>query len=441
MSRIHATPGPELSYSPQESHYFDPEQLQVELTRGYDICHGCRLCFNLCPSFPALFRYTDANDGDVTKLSQAESDTVVDLCFQCKICYVKCPYTPDDKHDFQLDFPGLMQRAKAVRVKQKGLGLRERLLGNPDLLGKMAGLTPALANLANRILPMRLVLEKVLGIHRHKLLPEFHGRSFMAWFRRGANGLPVNGDNGKVLYYPTCFVNYNSPEIGEAAVAVFSKNGLAVSCEYDTCCGMPALDSGDIATAQKQARANVEKLLPFARSDHAVLVNNPTCSMMMRKEYPKLLGTPEANELAKAVRDPMEYLHELRKEGRLNEDFKSTPGRINYHVPCHLRAQNIGYRSRDVMRRIGGTEIDLVTECCGHDGTWAMKQEFFDLSLEAGKKAFEGMRAREATLSTDCPLAAIQFKQALNTKPLHPLQILARAYRPDGFPQAVETTD
>jgi Fe-S oxidoreductase len=434
MTRIAAQPTDGMAYSPLAAHYFDESKLQPELTRVFDICHGCRLCFNLCPSFPALFRFVDGHDGDVTRLSQAETDHVIDTCYQCKICYVKCPYTPDDGHAFQLDFPRLMARAKAIRVRKQGLGLRERLLGNPDLLGRLSGLTPWLANLANRIRPNRWLLEKILGIHRHKLLPEFHGQTFARWFRRARKELKLDGDNGKVFYFPTCFVNFNNPEIGQAAVRVFARNGLTVESDYRQCCGMPALDGGDVAAAQRAARANIAQLLPYVRQGYRVLVTNPTCSLMMRKEYPGLVGGEEARELAAAVRDPNEYLNEMRREGRLDTGFRSTPGKIRYHVPCHLRAQNIGYRSRDMMQSIGGeTEVELVAECCGHDGTWAMKREFFEMSLQAGRKAFDGMQAGEGLLTTDCPLAAIQFEQATGKRPLHPLQVLERAYRADGF--------
>jgi glycerol-3-phosphate dehydrogenase subunit C len=437
MTRIHAQPTDGIAYSPLAPHYYDADKLQPELHRVFDICHGCRLCFNLCPSFPALFQAVDGHGGDVRNLSGAETDRVIDTCYQCKICYVKCPYTPDDGHAFQVDFPRLLARAKAIRVRRHGLGLRERLLGNPDRLGKLAGLTPWLANLANRLKPNRWLLEKLLGVHRHKLLPAFHGETFLRWFKRHRAELKLDGAQGKVFYFPTCFVNFNNPEIGQAAVRVFARNGLTVACDYRQCCGMPALDGGDVEGAQKLARANIAQLLPYVREGYTVLATNPTCSMMMRKEYPELVGGEDAKALAAAVMDPNEYLNVMRREGRLDTGFRSTPGKIRYHVPCHLRAQNIGYRSRDMMQSIGGgTEVELVAECCGHDGTWAMKTEYFELSLASGQKAFEGMRG-EGLLSTDCPLAAIQFEQATGTRPLHPLQVLERAYREDGFPTPV----
>ena len=441
MSTIKAAPTEGLSYSPIEAKYHDPEMLAMELERVFDICHGCRLCFNLCPSFPALFKAVDAHDGDVRKLTSSETDNVIDTCYQCKLCYIKCPYTPGDGHHFQLDFPRLLQRAKVMRVEKHGLQLRERLLGNPDLLGKLAGLVPWLANLANRIPPNRWVMEKLLGIHRKKLLPDFHGQSFQGWFDSGRHGHKLDGGNGKVFLFPTCFVNFNNPDVGKAAVEVFARNDLTVKCDYRRCCGMPALDGGDVPRAQELARANIAQLLPYVKEGYKVLAINPTCSMMMRKEYPDLVGGGDADLLAGAVMDPNEYLDILRKDGKLNKAFKSTPKTINCHVPCHLRAQNIGYRSRVMMRGIGGdTEVELVTECCVHDGTWAMKKEFFELSLQWGGKAFEGMKG-EALVTTDCPLAAIQFEQATGKRPMHPLQVLARAYREDGFDYSVNDSD
>jgi len=436
MDRIKGAPTEGLSYSPLDAHYFDADGLAQELTRVFDICVGCRLCFNLCPSFPALFRFADGYDSDVTRLTREQTDHVVDTCYQCKICYVKCPYTPDEGHEFQLDFPRLIARAKAVRVRQRGVPLRERMLAQPDRLGRLAGLMPALANLGNRLAPNRWLMEKVLGIHRRKILPDFHGQTFQKWFDRTYRRDAAAGENGEVFLFATCFVNFNNPAVGQAAVEVLQRNKVGVTCDYRQCCGMPALDGGDVAAAQRMARENIALLMPHVRAGRTVLAINPTCSMMMRKEYPELVGGEDAKALAAAVKDPNEFLNELRRAGKLDTAFRSSPGAVSYHVPCHLRAQNIGYRSRDMLRSIKGTEVELVAECSGHDGTWAMKKEFFEMSLQSGRKAFKGMKADTLTV-TDCPLAALHFEQATGTRPLHPLQVLARAYRADGFPQAI----
>jgi glycerol-3-phosphate dehydrogenase subunit C len=427
MSRIKGEPTPGMTYNPNESIYWDRNALEGELDRAYEICHGCRLCFNLCPSFPALFKAIDGHDGEVRSLTPADHDHVVDLCYQCKLCYVKCPYTPDDKHEFQLDFPRLLMRANAVRRKERGIPLREALLCRPEMLGKAAGVTPAIANWANKQPLLRKAMEAAIGIHSEKLLPNFYGETFEEWFAKQPQ--PA-GDRDKAVLFTTCFVNHNNPQVAKDAVDVFSRNNISLSCPKQNCCGMPAMEAGDIALAKKLARSNVESLYPHVKEGKKILAINPTCSYMLRKEYAELDGTPEAKAVGEATMDLCEYLFTLKRQNLFNRDFKSSPGTIAYHVPCHLKAQNIGFKSRDMMRLIPGTTITMVEQCCGHDGTWAMKKEFFPLSMLAGKKAFDEMSEAKADVTaTDCPLAAIQFDQALGTRPVHPIQVLAKAYR------------
>lgn len=439
MSRIQARPTDGLSYNPNEPKYWEPDKLAGEIDRVFDICHGCRLCFNLCPTFPTLFDAIDKEGDDVRALTAAERDHVVELCYGCKLCEVRCPYTPRDGHEFQLDFPRLMLRARAVKGRREGVGLRQKMLGNPDRLGRLGGgALSGLSNWACRSPAQRAIMEKLLGISRKKKLPEFAEESFEAWLRR--TGIPPAPADpaAKVILFHTCFTNYYSPGPGRAAVEVLARNRCAIASPAQNCCGMPALDGGDIEFAQKLARANVGSMLPLVRRGYKVAAINPTCSLTMRREYPELLDNGEARELAAAVVDTHELLYALRREGKFDRGFHSTPGKVAYHVPCHLKAQNIGFRSRDLIRSIPGAEVITVDACTAHDGTWAMKKEFFDLSMKAGEKAFDGMRQAEAqVMATDCQLAAIQIEQATGTRPSHPIEILARAYKPDGFSQAV----
>lgn len=201
---------------------------------------------------------------------------------------------------------------------------------------------------------------------------------------------------------------------------------------------MPALESGDVALAKKLAAANVESFLPEVEQGRKIVAINPTCSYMLRKEYTDLVPGDAAKKISAATMDVSEYLFTLKREGKFNRDFHSTPGRVAYHLPCHLKAQNIGFRSRDMMKLIPGASIELVEQCSAHDGTFAMKKEFFPLSMLAGKKAFDEMSEKNGdVLASDCPLAAIQFEQALGARPIHPMQVLARAYEPHGFPKKI----
>lgn len=438
MNRIQSRPTAGLSYNPNEPRYWEREALEQEVERVFDICHGCRLCFNLCPSFPELFGAVDSSGDDVRNLSPAQKKRVVDLCYGCKLCEVRCPYTPRDGHDFQLDFPRLMLRARAVESRAHGVAMREKMLGNPDRLGKLGSALPKLANWSCRSPFQRAMMDKLLGISRAKKLPEFADETFEAWLKRTGLAPAPAEPAAKVAIFHTCFVNYYNPAPGRALVSVLARNRCAIASPAQNCCGMPALDGGDVAFAQKLARANVTSMLPLARQGYRVAAINPTCSLMMRKEYPDLLDNAEARELAAAVADPHELLYALRREGKFDRGFRTTPGKVAYHVPCHLKAQSIGLRSRDLIRSIPGAEVVTVDACTAHDGTWAMKSEFFELSMKWGEKAFAGMKDAEAqVMATDCPLAAIQIEQAIGVRPLNPIEILARAYEADGFAHSV----
>jgi Fe-S oxidoreductase len=435
--RISYVPTPGLSYDPGERKYWDEAGLDAEVSRAFEICHGCRMCFKYCDSFPTLFSLLDRKyEGDVHRLGRADVEAVMDACFQCKLCEVQCPYTPRDKHEFQLDFPKLVHRWRAVRGKPR---LRQRVLGDPDRAGRMARASLGLANAANRARPLRILMEKTLGVHRDKLLPDFASEPFDAWAER--QGLTRGGPGGEAVLFQTCFVQHNEPQIGRDAVDVLRACGVDVRAVKGlACCGMPAWEYGDLARVRRQARLDLDLLLPFVEKGARVLAVNPTCSMMMRREWPHLLEGADrerAARLAPAVMDPSEFLWSIREQPRFVKAFRSAPpgGRVAYHAPCHLRAQGIGFRGRDLLRRIPGVTVAAtVMECCGHDGTYAMTREGFEPSQRIGRKAFDGMRAADAPLwATDCPLAALQFEQHAGRKPLHPLSILARATREDGF--------
>ena len=427
-----------MSYDPSEEKYWDPEALDLETRRVFEVCHGCRMCFKYCDSFPDLFSFIDAKDGDVEALDAQEIDKVVDGCFQCKLCEVQCPYTPRDGHEFQLDFPKLIHRHAAVRAKEKGIPFRERVLGDPDALGALGRSSLGLANTMNKVRLHRWFMEKVLGVHRDKLLPDFASETFETWAER--SGRIDEEPSDAAVVFQTCYVQNNEPQIGRDTLEVLDRNQLPARCVRGLeCCGMPAWEHGDLEGMRRRAHANIERLAPHVEAGAKVVVINPTCAMMMRREYPELVDPSQraaATELAAAVVDPGELVWSIRKEDRFNTDFASSPeGKVAYHAPCHLRAQAVGFRGRDLLRKLPGVDgIATTMECCGHDGTYAMKVESFEASKRIGKKSFEGLQEAEASVwVTECPLAALQFEQHAGRRALHPMTALARAYRGEAF--------
>ena len=434
-------PSEGMSYDPAEELYWDEGALQQELTRAYEVCHGCRMCFKYCDSFPSLFDFIDnRHDGDVRKITSKESDAVMDDCFQCKLCEVQCPYTPREGHEFQLDFPKLVHRYKAVQNRKHGSKLRDRVLADPDAAGKLARASLGVANVMNRVQAHRWLMEKVLGIHRDKLLPDFAPSTFEKWAEReGILVEPTDGKAHEAVLFQTCYVQNNEPQIGRDTMFVLQKNKVDAVCAKGLkCCGMPAWEHGDLDTLRASAHHNLDILMPLVEKGAKVLALNPTCSMMMRQEWPHLLEGEDrerAKKLSEAVMESTEFLWGIRKEDRFDRNFQSTPGpSVAYHAPCHLRAQAKGFKGRDLLKVIPEVKPKLTMECCGHDGTYAMRVEGFETSARVGKKAFDGMKKADSEIwATDCPLAAIQFQQHAGVKPMHPMSILARAYRPDGF--------
>jgi glycerol-3-phosphate dehydrogenase subunit C len=435
-----------LSYDPAEEKYWDETGLKKEIERTFEICHGCRLCFKYCDAFPTLFSLLDNNyDGNVRGITPTETNKIMDQCFQCKLCEVQCPYTERDGHEFKLDFPKLVHRYTAQRTREQGLTLQDKVLEDPDRAGSMARASFGIANAANKVRLHRIFLEKTLGIHRDKLLPDFAQTTFGKWAERA--GKISNEPGGEVVLFQTCYVQNNEPQIGRDTVEVLERNKVDVRCVNGLqCCGMPAWERGDLETLRKFASANLRVLLPFVEKGAKVIAINPTCSMMMRREHPTLVDTadrPAAEKVAAAVMDPSEFLWSIRNEERFDSNFKSTPGgAVAYHAPCHLRAQGVGFKGRDLLRKIPGVVPLTVMECCGHDGTYAMTVEGFEPSARIGKRAFDGMQESKSEIwATDCPLAAIQFQQHAGVKPMHPMSILARAYREDGFDNKVDANN
>ncbi len=441
-------------YDPKNPKYWNEISLKNELLRTFDICHGCRMCLHYCPSFPKLFQALDSYaDGDVTKISKNDIDEIIRLCYHCKLCYVNCPYTDKDNHIFNLNYAALMQRSVHVKAKKEGVRFQDKILQNSDLAGKLnTGTFSTLVNWGFSSSLHRLVIEKLLGIHKKKQMPKFHKNSFSQWYFKNRKHKQNISDTKKIVLFTTCFVNYNNPELGKDALLVLERNGCEVDYPQQNCCGMPGLNSGDIPFALKKIQSNIESLLSFVEKGYQIAVINPTCSLTLKHEYPLFAGllgknqkeqdewTEKANKIAKATRDISEYLLEIKKSGKFNFSFYSKPEKISYHIPCHLKTQRIGYPARDLIRSIFNIEVQIVPQCCGHDGTWSMKKENFELSLKYGKKAFEDLKEKQTKeIITDCPLAAIQLQQGMNleTLPQHPVQIIAKAYKkPEegGFP-------
>lgn len=418
-----------MLYDIRDPQYWDEAALEKELRRVFDVCHLCRMCFSYCPSFPSLFdaidRHEAAGRGETDALTKPEMDAVVDLCWQCKLCYVKCPYTPP--HKFAVDFPRLLMRAKLVRTRRDGVKFRERVLGDPDRLGRLSsGAFAALANWANRRPALRRGLEALLGIHRSRQLPSYARTTFAKWNRR-RTGRVTEGP--KVVLFATCSVDYNFPQVGVAAVQVLERNGKCIETPNVVCCGLPALDGGDLDAATAKIERNVALLLPYVRQGMPIVVLAPSCGMMMKLEWPEIVATDDCRAVAAATMDLGEYLAKEKAAGRLDLTFANPQGSIAYHIPCHLRAQNIGQPFRGILETVPGTTVQPIEQCSAFDGTWGMKKEYYETSRKcAGKLCGAITKSGADKVISDCMLAGLNVVEETGRQPVHPIEVLRDAY-------------
>jgi Fe-S oxidoreductase len=425
-------------YDPADPRYLDPTEVRAELDRVFDLCQGCRLCFNLCPSFPSLFEAIDRHDGQIAELSDGERDQVVELCYQCKLCYLKCPYVPP--HEWALDFPRLMARVHASR-RRSGVGARQRMtdevLGRVDRTGRVG---TAAAPLVNRLTrpgsAVRRLMERTTGVAAQRLLPPYARQRFSTWFARHEAAHGAVGARATVSVYPTCFIEYMAPAIGTDLVGVLEHNDVACSLPVGTrCCGASWLHSGNIDRFAAAARRNVAALGREVRAGRDVVVAQPTCAYVIKRDYPVHVPGDDADLVAAHTFDPAEYLmRRHRTEGTpLKLDFPGrrsgdVPGRVTYHVPCHLRAQNIGVRSRDLLE-LAGIGCDLVERCSGIDGTWGYRAENYELARQVAQPlARQVVGAGNEVVCGDCHLANGAIQQETGIHPVHPIQVVARAY-------------
>jgi Fe-S oxidoreductase len=424
----------------QSADFYDEASLTHELERVFDICHGCRRCFSLCNAFPTLFDAIDASETmELDGVDKRVFWEVVDHCYLCDMCYMtKCPYVPP--HEWNVDFPHLMLRAKAVKHRQGKTRTRDRILTSTDLVGRLAGIpvVSGIVNAVNHSKAGRRVVEELFEVHPDAVLPNYHAKTLRRRrpARRNADAQaapPAGPTRGKVALFATCYANFNEPDLGEDLIAVFEHNGIPLRLpDTERCCGMPKLELGDLEAVRKAKEVNIPQLLGLIDEGWDIVAPVPSCVLMFKQELPLMF--PDDADVARVrdnIYDPFEYLMLRHKHGYLKTDFKNSLGKIAYHVACHLRVQNIGLKTRDLLQLVPDTEVEAIERCSGHDGTYAVKKEFHELSMKICKPVVARVeKAAAAHYCSDCPMAGHQIENGLSEPraPEHPLKLLRQAY-------------
>jgi len=422
-----------------EANFYDEKSVFDELERVFDICHGCRRCVNLCNAFPTLFDLVDESSTmEVDGVSRQDYWSVVDHCYLCDLCYLtKCPYVPP--HDWNVDFPHLMLRAKALGFKQGRTKLRDKIITSTDRIGGFASI-PIVANVVNAVntnKQARALLQGAIGVAADARLPAYHSQTLSKRTRRNkvsqSKAVASDKTQGKVAIFSTCYGQYNEPHLGEDLLSVFEHNNIPTMVIPNTvCCGMPKLELGDLGSVESLKHKNMAILSNIVDDGWDIVSPVPSCTLQFKQELPLVYPQDErVIRVQKAFYDPFEYLMLRHKAGLLKTEFKNSIGKVSYHVACHQRVQRIGHKTRDILSLIPDTEIDTIERCSGHDGTYAIKKEYHAISMKIAKPVVNRIKKAEPDVYTsDCPMAGHHIAAGLNdgSETVHPISLLKQAY-------------
>ena len=398
----------------KEPSFYNETDLFTELERVFDICHGCRRCVSLCNSFPTLFDLVDESKTfEVDGVAKDDYWKVVDQCYLCDLCYLtKCPYVPP--HEWNVDYPHLMLRAKAVKHENGGSSLRDKILTSTDTVGRLATIPVVveLVNKANEFKPTRKLLEKTLGVHAEAPLPKYSSNTARKRIAkqdfRTVEVTSTDTTTGRIGIFLTCYGNRNAPQLVDDMATLFHHNGLDVTVtESESCCGMPKMELGDLKSVEKLKNRNIPELMKLVNRGYDLTAAIPSCVLMYKQELPLMFPDDEdVHAVAKAFFDPFEYLMLRHRAAQLDLNFKKSIGKIAYHVPCHQRVQKIGPKTKDILELIPGTQVSMIERCSGHDGTYAVKTENYAFAQKICRPVVSRIEQEQADyVISDCPMA------------------------------------
>ncbi len=418
--------------------FWDESALEKEMERVFDLCHGCRRCVSLCQSFPTLFDLVDESTTmEVDGVAKADYAKVVDQCYLCDLCYqTKCPYIPP--HEWNIDFPHLMLRAKAVHFKAHGAPMSAKLLSSTTTVGSLASIPVVVeaVNWGNRQPALRGVMEKTLGVHRDAQVPAYHSPTALKKLKQddsGEGAVIAGPTRGKVAIFVTCYGNHNHPQMVEDLVAVLRHNDIPVKLiRQNQCCGMPKLELGDLDSVDDYKQRNMPPMSAAVNDGWDIIAPIPSCVLMFKQELPLMYpDDAQVQAIRRAIFDPFEYLMHRQTAGVLRNDFKNELGKVAWQAACHQRVQNIGPKTRQVLELVPGTQVTTIERCSGHDGTYGVKKATYEYARKIAKPVESRVKQAEAQhFTSDCVMAGAHIAHGLNdgTTAEHPVTLLRKAY-------------
>ena len=419
---------------------YDPREVETALDfdaeEGFaslvEQCNGCSKCRTteggvMCPSYRGAEAEVTSTRGRANALRDAidgelgadalTSDwfqaEVLDRCLACKACETECPTG--------VDLAKLKTEVKHQKHQEEGIPLRARLFGNVRTLNKIGS---ALAPIANRLAdfgPGRVVAEKLLGIDSRRTLPAFADESFMAWVADHEPAASA-GERGRVALYPDCYMAYNHPEVGKAAVRVLETLGYAVEVPDVNCCGRPALSQGMVDHAKDSAETNVDRLAAYAEEGVPVITVEPSCASAL-SEYDDLLAdTRGVPEIASTVES---FLYDRVVDDDLDLPAADPDATVAFHGHCHSSAKGWDHAPVALLRQAGYAVEPVDSTCCGMAGAFGYKTEQYDLSMSIGDDLERKLDAVEADRVAATGASCGQQLDDRDVETDHPVELLA----------------
>jgi len=406
--------------------------VELAMLRGtLDHCVKCTICETACPVSNAspLFpgpKYAGPQSERYRVADEPSVDLSVDYCSGCGICSQVCPQG--------VKIAEINAQARNKLKRRTGVPLRDRIITRPTWLGRAGTPVAGLANLSLRLRFLRVLVEKLIGVHRDAAVPRFAGRRFSKWAR--ARTSPSTGR--KVVYFHGCGTEYYEPWEGEKVVAILEHNGFEVVVPQQDCCGLPLQSSGLFDDARKVVLRLARALAEHLDDENTIIVGNATsCTLMLKREAREILGLqddPALRRVSEQTYDICELLLELHDRGELKTDFRPVSETIAYHAPCQQQGHWVGKPALDLLALVPGLEVkEMDARCCGIAGTYGLKVEKYDIAQAVGRDLFDQVQASGASsVACDSETCRWQISHATQRPSVHPIDYLHRAYGLDG---------
>jgi anaerobic glycerol-3-phosphate dehydrogenase C subunit len=418
--------------------FFDKEVVRTAI----ETCSGCGKCRCYCPvaqkvpeewamgrAKATLLREFASGALDPKFFDAHQFKEVMDSCVNCKRCLTECPSG--------VDIPWLALSGRAHYLEKHGEPLSNRFFTSTRTLCERGSALAPLVNLANSLPPIRKGLEVALGLDRRRHLPPFRRRTL----KRMLKERPLFHTHKKIVYFVSCYSNFNEPEgDGLATVEVLERNGFEILLPDFRCCGIARINSGAIKKVMEEIQTNVERMASLVDQGLSIVFSEPSCALAVKMEYPKILDSDRAHQVAEKCFDIHQFLMRLHQKGELDLNLGEMNLTVGYHNPCHLRALGVVKEPVELLHLIPGMKVkELSDGCCGLVGTFGMKKKNFDLSMAIGKRLFKEIADSGADeLSTSCGACQLQILQGTGKQAVHPVSLLALAYRKHSLHQEIE---